>query len=51
MYVCTPEEGIDSITDSSALPCECWDSGPPQEQPVLLGAESSLQLLFVCLFV
>jgi hypothetical protein len=35
----------DSITDGCEPPCGCWDlnSGPSQEQSVLLTAESSLQ--------
>jgi hypothetical protein len=47
----------DTITDGCKLPCDCWElnSGPLEEQPVLLPTESSLQspwwlFFFVCLF-
>jgi hypothetical protein len=35
----------DLITDGCELPCGCWDlnSGPPEEQSVILTAEPSLQ--------
>jgi hypothetical protein len=41
----TPEEGIDSITDGCEPSCGCWElnSGPLEEQSVLLTAEPSLQ--------
>jgi hypothetical protein len=41
----TPEEGIRSITDGCKPPCGCWDlnSGPLEEEPVLLAAEPPLQ--------
>lgn len=48
MYFCTPEEGIGShgttLIDGYELPCGCQelDSGPLEEQPVLLNTESSL---------
>jgi hypothetical protein len=34
----------DSITDGCEPPCGCWElnSGPLEEQPLFLGAESSL---------
>jgi hypothetical protein len=36
------------VTDGCEPPCGCWDlnSGPPEEQSVLLTAEPSLQALF-----
>jgi hypothetical protein len=36
-----------TITDGCELPCGCWElnSGPEEEQPVLLTSEPSLQLL------
>jgi hypothetical protein len=38
----------DLITDGCEPPCGCWDlnSGPSEEQSVLLTAEPSLQHLF-----
>jgi hypothetical protein len=38
---------LDSITDSFEPPRGCWDlnSGPLEEQPVLLTAEPSVQLI------
>ena len=40
---CTHES--DPITDGCEPPCGCWElnSGPPEEQSVLLTAEPSLQ--------
>ena len=40
---CMPEEGIRS--DGCEPPCGCWElnSGPLEEQPVLLTAKPSLQ--------
>jgi hypothetical protein len=40
----TPEEGIGSVTDGCEPPYSCWElnSGPLEEQPVLLTAEPSL---------
>jgi hypothetical protein len=53
------EKGIGShratVIDSCELPCGCWglNSGPLEEQPILLTAEPFLQpkgwVLFVCL--
>ena len=51
MCDCTTEEGIkqkkasDPIIGSFEPPCGCWDlnSGPLEDQAVLLTAESSLQ--------
>jgi hypothetical protein len=42
----TAEEDIDLITDGCEPPCGCWDlnSGPQEEQSVLLTAEPFLQL-------
>jgi hypothetical protein len=44
----------DPITDACEPPCGCWDlnSGPLEEQSVLLTAEPSLQPLYsvICLF-
>ena len=39
------ERASDPITDGGEPPCGCWEtnSGPLEEQPVLLMAESSLQ--------
>jgi hypothetical protein len=48
MYIFIPEEGTESygttLTDSSELPCGCWElnSAPLKEQLVLLTAEPSL---------
>jgi hypothetical protein len=44
MYIHTPEEVLDPITDGCELPCECWElnSGPLEEQAVLLKTEPSL---------
>ena len=46
---CTPEEGIRSITDGCEPACSCWElnSGPLEEQLVLLTAEPSLQSMTV----
>ena len=48
----TPEEGVISLTtDGCEPPCGCWElnSGPSEEQSVLLTAEPSLQpLLWFC---
>jgi hypothetical protein len=51
----TPE---DPITDGSEPPCSCWDlnSGPLEEQSVLLTTEPSLQpnngfFFFICAFL
>ena len=51
-----PEEGV--ITSGCEPPCRCWDlnSGPLEEQSVLLPAEPSLQPkifsnLFIYLFI
>jgi hypothetical protein len=43
----------DLITDGCEPPCGCWDlnSGPSEEQSVLLTAEPSLQPINVVLFV
>ena len=46
MCACRPEEGIRSlIIDGCEPPCGCWElnSGPLEEQPVLLTSEPSLQ--------
>jgi hypothetical protein len=42
----------DSITDGCEPPCGCWElnSGPLEEQSVLLTAEPSLQPRFYVLF-
>jgi hypothetical protein len=39
------KRAMDPITDGCEPPCGCWDlnSGPLEEQPVLLAAEPSLQ--------
>jgi hypothetical protein len=47
------KKASDPITDACELPCGCWDvnSGPLEEQSVLLTAEPSLQALevaFLC---
>jgi hypothetical protein len=45
----TPKEASDPITDGCEPPCGCWElnSGPLEEQPVLLSAEPSpLVLIF-----
>ncbi len=41
------------ITDGCEPPCGCWElnSGPLEEQSVLLTSEPSLQLLLLILFV
>lgn len=50
-----PEEGIvfpgTEITDSCEQPCGCWQSNPdpPEEQPVLLTADSFFQPYFILL--
>ena len=46
----TPEEGI---TDGCEPPCGCWEmnSGPLEEQSMLLTAEPSLQPSFKDLFI
>jgi hypothetical protein len=45
VHTCVPEEGTRAITDGCELPYGCWElnSGPLEEQPVLLTAEPSLQ--------
>ena len=53
MYVsalsaCTPacqKRASDLITDGPELPCGCWElnSGPPEEQLILVTTEPSLQ--------
>ena len=45
MFSDTPEEASDLITDGCEPPCGCWElnSGPLEEQSVLLTAEPSLQ--------
>ncbi|EDL23115.1 mCG145372, partial [Mus musculus] len=42
----SPKRASDPITDGCEPPCGCWElnSGPLEEQPVLLTAEPSLQL-------
>jgi hypothetical protein len=52
-----PEKGIDTITDGGESPCGCWDlnSGPLEEQSVLLTVEPSLQcqgfyFLLMCVY-
>ena len=44
MYTCMPEEGIRPVIDGCEPPCGCWElnSGPLEEQPVLLTTEPSL---------
>jgi hypothetical protein len=49
----TPQKRVsDLITDGCEPPCGCWDlnSGPPEEQSVLLTAEPSLQPYIVSKF-
>jgi hypothetical protein len=43
------EKASDPITDGCEPPCGCWDlnSGPLEEQSVLLTAEPCLQLPFI----
>jgi hypothetical protein len=45
MYTCMSEEAQDFTTDGCEPPCGCWElnSGPLEEQPVLLTTEPSLQ--------
>jgi len=47
MYACKPEEGTDLIIDGCEPPCGGWElnSGPLEDQPVLLTSEPSLQPL------
>ena len=47
MYACTPERAPDLITDDYETPRGCLElnSGPLEEQPVLLTTEPSLQPL------
>ena len=49
----TPEEVSDPILDGFEPPCGCWDlnSGPLEEQSVLLTTEPSLQPLPVFMIV
>ena len=51
LSVCMPEgqkRAPDPITDGCELPCGCWElnSGPLEEQAILLTSEPSLQPLF-----
>jgi len=45
MDICVPEEASDLIGDGCEPPCGYWElnSGPVEEQPVLLTGKSSLQ--------
>ena len=49
------EDSYSVLTDGCEPPCGCWDlnSGPLEEQSVLLSAESSLQpvCMHVCMYV
>jgi len=47
------KKALDSITDGCEPPCGCWElnSGPLEEQSVLLTAEPSLQLFCMVLLV
>jgi hypothetical protein len=43
------KSALDPITDGCEPPCSCWElnSGPLEEQSVLLTAEPSLQPIFI----
>ena len=43
------KRALDPITDGSEAPCGCWDlnSGPMEEQSVLLTAEPALQFIHI----
>ena len=47
MYAYGQKRAPDYITDGCEPPCVCWElnSGPLEEQPVLLSSEPSLQPL------
>jgi hypothetical protein len=44
MYTFMPDKGIRYFIDGPEPPCECWElnSGPQEEQPVLITDEPSL---------
>jgi hypothetical protein len=46
------KKASDPITDGCELPCGCWElnSGPPEEQSVLLTSEPSLQPFWILIF-
>jgi hypothetical protein len=56
LSACTPacqKRASDLITDGCEPPCSCWElnSGPLEEQPVLLTVELSLQPFKDCLML
>ena len=56
LSVCIPacqKRASDTIIDSHEPPCGCWElnSGPLEEQPMLLTPESSLQPPHILIFL